>query len=608
MRFFIFLPFLLLFIFLTSSLFSQTNTYILNGSAKQDNCNCYTLTPATQFQSGSVWNRNKIDLSKPFDFWFNVNLGCLDATGADGIVFILQPISTSIGTSGEGMGFGGVSPSIGIALDTWQNFNLNDPSFDHISIQANGVIAHGNDLAGPVQASATSTNIEDCQWHVLRIVWNAATKQLQAYFDSSLRVEAKVDMVKDIFNNDPMVYWGFSAATGGFVNVHQFCTALNPDFTTNLPNNTTCFGPAPTVAFQNQSISFTTIKSYVWNFGDGSISTLSNPPAHEYTRPGVYEVKLEITGQDDCRNTTTKKINIGDKPVAQFSINDTCYGKQPSIKDESTVKVNTITEWNWQLDGGQPITQRQPLLTTVPTGQHTLTLSVTSNFGCTSDPVTKTFMIKPSPAINFEVKDGCAKAALLFSGIQTDNQTQIRQWTWNFNKEHSTQQQNTSYTFLNGGVKQVQLVALATNGCTSDTVSKSVFINEIKVSAGRDTLVAKDEPFKLNGKAEQSGTGGLSYNWSPSFGLDNPNASSPIAALQDDMQYILTVTSAEGCTAMDTIKIEVFKGSAIYVPNAFTPNGDGLNDVFRPRLTGITQLVQFSVYNRWGQKVFTTSE
>src|SRR5687767_8157097 len=128
-----------IFLLLSCISFSQ---YILNGSATQDNCNCYTVTPAAFTQSGSVWNSNKINLNSAFDFNFNVYLGCLDVNGADGIVFILQPISTSLGSSGEGMGFSGISPSIGIALDTWQNFNLNDPIFDHISIQANGNVSH----------------------------------------------------------------------------------------------------------------------------------------------------------------------------------------------------------------------------------------------------------------------------------------------------------------------------------------------------------------------------------------------------------------------------------------------------------------------------------
>ncbi|HZH36719.1 MAG TPA: L-type lectin-domain containing protein, partial [Flavisolibacter sp.] len=185
-------------LFICQPVFGQ---YILNGSAQKNTCNCYTLTDERLMQSGSVWNSNKISLANSFDFWFTVFLGCRDSTGADGIVFILQPISTSVGTSGEGMGFEGVVPSIGIALDTWRNPNLNDPAEDHISIQANGNNNHNFDLAGPVPASATSSNIEDCQWHRLRIAWDAPTKTLKAFFDGVLRVEKQVDLVSTIFNN-----------------------------------------------------------------------------------------------------------------------------------------------------------------------------------------------------------------------------------------------------------------------------------------------------------------------------------------------------------------------------------------------------------------------
>src|SRR6185295_17726189 len=140
-----FFPFLVV-IFISKPSFSQ---YILNGSATQIRCNCYTLTNEVRNQSGSVWNSNKINLTNSFDFFFNVDLGCIDSAGADGIVFVLQPISTKLGTIGEGLGFEGVSPSVGISLDTWQNLRRNDPSYDHISIQLNGVVTHGNDLAGP---------------------------------------------------------------------------------------------------------------------------------------------------------------------------------------------------------------------------------------------------------------------------------------------------------------------------------------------------------------------------------------------------------------------------------------------------------------------------
>ena len=292
-----------LFLFCNKALYSQ---YILNGAAQKNSCNCYTITPAEFHQSGSVWNSNKISLNNSFDFWFNVNLGCNDA-GADGIVFILQPISTSVGSTGEGMGFAGVSPSIGIALDTYQNQNLNDPSFDHISIQSNGLTNHTTDLAGPIAISATSGNVEDCAWHKLRISWDAGSKFLRTYFDGVLRVEKQVDLVTSIFNNDPNVYWGFTGATGGSVNLQQFCTALDPVFATNFPNYIGCEGTG--MLFTDASESFAPIASYHWTFGDGTFSTEQNPPAHIYAAAGDYSVHLKIKAQDGCEREVIRIVS-----------------------------------------------------------------------------------------------------------------------------------------------------------------------------------------------------------------------------------------------------------------------------------------------------------
>ena len=288
--------------FVSNDLFSQ---YILNGSAMQVSCNCYTLTKEVRNQSGSVWNSNKINLNNSFNFHFNVYLGCIDSTGADGIVFILQPVSTSVGTIGEGMGFEGVSPSVGISLDTWKNSRRNDPVYDHISIQLNGMVTHGNDLAGPIPASAASDNIEDCKWHVLQITWDASTKTLATYFDGQFRLQAQYDLVANVFNHDPMVYWGFSGGTGGGYNLQQFCTSLNPGFSTNLVDSSACMGDS--VIFTDQSESFTTIQNFYWDFGDGTTSTLQNPQPHNYSLPGAYIVKHVITGMDGCVSDTMKK-------------------------------------------------------------------------------------------------------------------------------------------------------------------------------------------------------------------------------------------------------------------------------------------------------------
>ena len=119
-RLFIFAGWLLVMLLPAFSLCAQeVNPYHLNGSASQNSCNCYTLTQDQLNQSGSLWNKTKIDLNQPFDFKFEVYLGCQDGPGADGIAFVLQPLSTEVGSTGEGLGFQGIEPSIAVAIDTW---------------------------------------------------------------------------------------------------------------------------------------------------------------------------------------------------------------------------------------------------------------------------------------------------------------------------------------------------------------------------------------------------------------------------------------------------------------------------------------------------------
>lgn len=580
-------------------IFSQT--YILNGSAVQNSCNCYTLTPAVNTQSGSVWNANKISLNNPFDYVFNVFLGCTDANGADGIVFMLQPISTSVGTTGEGMGFEGISPSIGISLDTWQNTNRNDPAYDHISIQANGMVTHGTDLAGPIQASPSNPNIEDCQWHTFRIAWDPSTKIIATYFDGNFMLQATVDLVTTIFNNDPMVYWGFSAGTGGSNNLQQFCTALNPGFNTNLANNSTCLGTP--VIFTSTSQSFAPIAAYSWDFGDGTTSTLANPAPHTYANPGNYQVKLAIRGLDGCNSDTLKKtISVGDYPLANFDVFDTCAGIIPRIIERSTVNSGNITQWNWILDGNPVSIVQLPQLQNLSSGAHQLELKVSSNYGCSSTATLKSFNINPKPEISASGLDGCADESVSFQGEQIDNATTISSWTWDFGDNQNSGQEDPQHLYNNPGNYNVVVSAAANNGCDSDPIEFPIFINQALAQAGNDTTIIKDEPFQLNG------TGGETYSWSPSFGLSDASIANPVVILQDDTRYTLTVTTIEGCTDTDEIDITVFKGSAIFIPSAFTPNNDGLNDRLKPFYVGIKSLEYFSVFNRWGQMVFTTKD
>ena len=100
----------------------------------------------------------------------------------------------------------------------------------------------------------------------------------------------------------------------------------------------------------------------------------------------------------------------------------------------------------------------------------------------------------------------------------------------------------------------------------------------------------------------------MHYEWSPGPPLlNNANIADPVAMLTASTTFSLIVEDALGCKGYDTVTIKIFKPTDIYVPSAFTPNGDGLNDILRPLGTVIERLDYFRIYNRYGQLIFETS-
>jgi len=124
-----------------------------------------------------------------------------------------------------------------------------------------------NTLTGPVQAIADNPNIEDCQWHLFRIIWDAGTQILSAQIDNVTRVQTRIDLVNDIFGSNPRVFWGFTSTTGLQGNIQKFCPALNPGI--NIPGGIKTCAPA-LIPFEDNSTSFLQIANWYWDFDDGT--------------------------------------------------------------------------------------------------------------------------------------------------------------------------------------------------------------------------------------------------------------------------------------------------------------------------------------------------
>ncbi|MEP6595191.1 MAG: PKD domain-containing protein [Ginsengibacter sp.] len=143
-----------------------------------------------------------------------------------------------------------------------------------------------------------------------------------------------------------------------------------------------------------------------------------------------------------------------------------------------------------------------------------------------------------------------------------------------------------------------------TLGCPK-AVSDSVIIKVFNVTADAgpgDTSIVADQPLQL------TATGGEFYIWTPAIGLSNAGSYNPVARLSNNQQYVVKAIAA-GCFDTDTINVKVYKiEPGLYVPNAFTPGNDGINDVFRPLPIGMKSITYFRVFNRWGLLMYSSTK
>lgn len=318
--------------------------YFLNGDALYMGNDCYRLTTTQGNQNGTVWYADQININEPFDLLFEMFFGNLDANGADGIVFILQTDGTgAIGNTGEGMGYSGFSPSLGVEFDTWQNGNLFDPTFDHIAIQRNGNVNHNSpqQIAGPVQASTESVNIEDAQYHPVRIVWDPETQIMDVYFDCELRISSEVPM-NGIFGQQEDVWWGFSGATGGAWNNQIVC--LSENILDLAPDVSMCSGSS--------------VELFIGGDPDGTFEWspaefLDNPNSQSPTATPLETTTFYVEYTDLCGETSSDSLTVWVQDL-EVSIPQTvdisCLNPEVEILAESNFPSEL--DYVWTTDDG----------------------------------------------------------------------------------------------------------------------------------------------------------------------------------------------------------------------------------------------------------------
>ena len=327
-----------------------------------------------------------------------------------------------------------------------------------------------------------------------------------------------------------------------------------------------------------------------------------------FAQPGTYNIKAIVVNprplRCDANEIIELNFTVSKPPTANFNISDAlCAAGSVTFSDNSDGGGLEIKKWIWDLgDGTTPITRTSGAPFTYiydQPGDYVVNLTVESETGCRSSNFSKTLHILKPPTAKFSAS-GCKE--IRFTNQSITEEGTITKWSWNFNdpgaEGDSSEERNPVYTFSKSGSFEVMLTVTTDRGC-SNTYSQAV-INSPEIDAGPDITILRGGEKTLTPNV----TGGnLRYKWAPSIGLNNDTIPNPVASPQNDIRYTLTVTADGRCSVTDDVFVKVVEPD---VPNAFSPNNDGVNDRWVIKHLDTYVRASIQVFNRYGQKVFVS--
>lgn len=372
-----------------------------------------------------------------------------------------------------------------------------------------------------------------------------------------------------------------------------------------------------TINFQNLSTDTRFIQNYHWEFDVNGVKEVFTTRDVSYTFPGLgtYTATMilnkDLVGLAECSDTANITINLYPSIEADYSFAfDTCVAGPITFTDLSVSGAGPVQKWNWQFGEGSSTIQN-PIFEYEFPGEKTVTLIAEDINECrdTSIQQIKYFPVPALIVIDPNTFIGCQPATIVFTNLSNpidDSYT----FEWDFGDGNTGTDLSPSNTYLEVGTYSVNLVLTSPIGCK---ISKN-WNNLIKVvpspKAGFSFTPEQPNITRNTVQFTDESEDAISYLWNfDSLGISLiPN---PSFTFKDTGTFTISqiVLHPSGCSDTAYAVISVIPFINFFMPNAFTPNNDGLNDEFIPK--GVFEGVRaysFTIWNRWGEKVFETND
>lgn len=354
---------------------------------------------------------------------------------------------------------------------------------------------------------------------------------------------------------------------------------------------------SPYFEFRDQSYGIGGVADFwSWNFGDNQTASIANP-AHTYTLPGNYEVILIASTDSACLDTIRRVVSVLQNPIAGFNTGlDTC-AYTLELSNTSLFANN----YYWNFGDSNADTLRHPVHHYQQSGSYTVQLLAVTDSGCTDNKVIN-LTIPPLPEARFTYSVPPCDSLVSFSNL-SDNAISYR---WNFGDGDVSVDPAPIHVYEKAGSIPVELIAVSPYGCL-DTIINEIFFISYKEAGFNMRMDTCSGLLHFEDVTRNA----VLYHWDFGDG-DSSSLMHPVKSYTLNGEYTITLTVNNESACVDRIaKTNYYEsplGELLFIPNAFTPNADGLNDNFIISLFRPCDVYGLIIYNRWGQKVFETDD